>query len=268
MSDIHETFTDGAAPYWNRFAVGRAWIVEQPGALRFVMGPAPGASLSDAELNDHRLFDRGRWPWRPPLRLTVRACASHPADTLMGTAGFGFWNTPFSANGDALDSPQAVWFFHASPPSFLSATPHGVGSGWRAQVLNAGHVPAWLIALGNIIWRITPLRPWLYRAAQTQVGGGEILLPVQLDEWHRYRLDWLPGRVDFFVDEQKIFSTPSSPQGPLGFVAWLDNSMMSLREGQFSFGNVAVPEREWFVLSEVNIESLQAEAQRHAPARA
>ncbi|TMC58115.1 MAG: hypothetical protein E6J26_05460 [Chloroflexi bacterium] len=257
MKQVHDTFAEGALPYWNRFAVGRAWVQEAPGVVRFAMGPAPEGGLSDAELNDFRLFSRGKWPWHPPLRLTVRARASHDAEHLVGTAGFGFWNAPFALNGDAVDSPKAVWFFHASPPSYMSMSPAGPGCGWRAQVLNAPSVPAWSIALGNLVWAIAPLRPLLYRAAQTQVGGGECLVTAALSEWHVYRLEWLAARVDFWVDDQKILSTPMAPRGPLGFVAWIDNSMLRLREGEFAFANLAVAEREWLELSEVRIESLE-----------
>lgn len=267
MSTVHDTFSNGALPYWNRFAVGRAWVQEGAGVVRFVMGPAPAGALSDAELNDFRLFAPGHWPWRPPLRMSVRARASHPADLLIGTAGFGFWNAPFSLSGEAGGSPQAVWFFHASPPSYLSLSRDGAGSGWRAQVLNAPHVPAWTVTLGNWLWQLAaPLRPLFYRAAQTQVKGGEVAIETRLDEWHTYRLDWLSERVDFFVDEKMIFSSRSSPRGPLGFVAWIDNSMMSVRGGDFSFGNLEVPEREWLELSEVELESLQPDLQRYAAA--
>src|SRR5713101_2298137 len=147
MADIHDTLMNGPLPYWNRFAVGRAWVdaggvkysyperseMQSQDAnaspMRLAVGPAPADTLSDAELNDHRLYAHGRWPWRPPLRLTVRARASHPADRLMGTAGFGFWNAPFGADNTTFDAPQAVWFFHASPPSHLSMSSHGHGSG-------------------------------------------------------------------------------------------------------------------------------------------
>ena len=257
MNSVHDTFLDGALPYWNRFAVGRAWVQEEAGTARFAVGPAPGGSLSDAELNDFRLFARGRWPWRAPLRLTVRARASHDAEQLVGTAGFGFWNAPFTLDGDAVDSPQAGWFFHASPPSHMSMTAGGAGCGWRAQVLTATPVPGWMVTLGNVVWSLAPLRPLLYRAAQTQVGGGERLVDAPLSEWHTYRIDWQPTHITFWVDERQIHHVQARVRGPLGFVAWLDNSMLRLREGEFAFANLAVPEREWFELSEVRIEPLE-----------
>ena len=92
------------------------------------------------------------------------------------------------------------------------------------------------------------------------VGGGECLVTAALSEWHVYRLEWLAASVDFWVDEQKILSTAMAPRGPLGFVAWIDNSMLRLRKGEFAFANLAVAEREWLELSEVRIESLETPA--------
>ncbi|MBI3732779.1 MAG: family 16 glycosylhydrolase [Chloroflexi bacterium] len=260
MTVLSDRFEGGAAPYWNRFAVGRAWVVEQANSLNLVVGPAPAGSLSDAELNDHRLYERGHWVWRPPLRLTVRARASHGSGALKGTAGFGFWNSPFAGDGSAADSPQAVWFFYASPESHMTLSADGHGSGWRAQVLNAPSVPRWTVVIANQLWRISPLRSLLFRAAQAQVGGGEGIIASRFDEWHTYRLDWLRARVVFFVDGQPIFRAASSPRGPLGFVAWMDNSVLSLRAGGMASGNTAVMEHQWLELSEVTIEPLSSDA--------
>lgn len=254
---IRDRFESGVLPYWNRFAVGHAWLEEQPGAVRFTLGPAPGDTLSDVELNDHRLFPRGRWPWRPPLRLTVRARASHASGALVGTSGFGFWNAPFSESNSALESPQAVWFFHASPPSHLSMTADGAGNGWRAQCINAAQMPKWIIMLAGAAWYVLkPLRRLFYRAAQSQVGGGEALIGAPMDDWHIYELDWLRDRVKFAVDGQTVYSAASSPRGPLGFVAWMDNSMLSLRGDAFAFGNLVIPQRQWLELAEVTIEPI------------
>jgi len=258
---VHDHFASGVLPYWNRFAVGAAWLQEQPGIVRLLAGPAPADSLSDVELNDHRLFPRGRWPWRPPLRMTVRARASHNAETLIGTAGFGFWNAPFGASNDAVDAPQASGFFTLSPPSFISMTSGGFGTGWRAQVLNAPRAPRPIILAGALAWLVLkPLRPWFYRAAAKQVGGGEARVTQPLTEWHTYRIDWLSGLTEFWVDDELVFHTTSAPRGPLGFVAWIDNSMLNVSEATFKFGNLALPEQQWLELSGVSIEPIHATA--------
>ncbi|MBI5878665.1 MAG: hypothetical protein HZB53_13530 [Chloroflexi bacterium] len=259
--NIHDRFEGGALPHWNRFAVGHARVVEGSGPLSLVVGPAPSDALTDAELNDHRLYERGRWPWRPPLRMTVRARASHPAGELSGTAGFGFWNAPFAIDAGAVDSPQAIWFFHASPPSFMSMSPNGHGTGWRAQVLAVPRVPKLaLVAAGAAWYLLKPLRPLFYRAAQTQVGGGEAPVPMSLAEWHVYRIDWRREGVAFFVDDQRVFATRAAPRGPLGFCAWIDNSVLDVRGEHFASGYVAIEHRQLLELSEVRIEPLSAVA--------
>src|SRR5436853_7051057 len=79
--------------------------------------------------------------------MEVHARSSQPAATsisipesstiLRGTAGFGFWNYPFSVRGDVLMLPEATWFFYASPPSNMALVPHVPGWGWKAQVVHS-----------------------------------------------------------------------------------------------------------------------------------
>jgi hypothetical protein len=67
--------------------------------------------------------------------MTVRACFSHPAGTLRGTAGFGFWNDPFLMTGARLPAlPRAIWFFYASAPSEMKLDlDRRVGDGKRQR---------------------------------------------------------------------------------------------------------------------------------------
>lgn len=260
-SQIRDTFQGRADPHWNRFAVGVAAIEEGAGSIRLVAGPCGGDTLSDAELNDHRLSPRGHWHWKPPLRLTVRARASHPAEEMHGTAGFGFWNSPFGIDASAEDSPQAVWFFHAAPPSFMSMNPSGHGTGWRSQVLNVPRVPKVVLFAGGAAWALLkPLRPAFYRLAQTQVGGGEAPVPERFDVWHTYQIEWRGREADFRVDGRLLFSSDTAPAGPLGFCAWVDNSMLDVRGEHFGSGYVSLSVEQWLELSEVRIEPLSPEA--------
>lgn len=136
-------------------------------------------------------------------------------------------------------------------------TSDGHGTGWRAQALNARRVPRVVVLAAALVWlALKPLRPLFYRAAATQVGGGEALLLQPLTEWHTYRIDWLPGLAEFWVDDERVFRTNSAPRGPLGFVAWIDNSMFNVSEGTFTFGNLALPEQQWMEISGVNIEPI------------
>ncbi|MBO0792181.1 MAG: hypothetical protein J2P36_14715, partial [Ktedonobacteraceae bacterium] len=102
----------------------------------------PQGQYADAQIDDYGQMRRSDFPWRPPLRMEVRARASLPAAKpgkdrfLRGTAGFGFWNYPFSVRGDILMLPDAVWFFYASPPSNMALVPGVPGWGWKAQVVH------------------------------------------------------------------------------------------------------------------------------------
>ena len=73
---------------------------------------------------------RRDFPHFPGTELSLRARFSHPANTLKGTAGFGFWNAPFgdpTVRWPAL--PQATWFFFASEPNDLPFAESGPGQG-------------------------------------------------------------------------------------------------------------------------------------------
>jgi hypothetical protein len=265
VPSIRDDFADGANPHWNRFAVGHAWVQEEKGLIRFVVGPVPenGTSFtSDAELSDYRLYERGTWPWRPPLRMTVRARSSDPTGALIGTMGFGFWNFTFTTTDQVASSPQAVWFFYASPQSYMTLQGNpDLGHGWRAQVLNGPPEDELMMKIANWTWtKLHCLRPLMYALAKHEMGEGEALIQASMVDWHTYRFDWLKDRVDFYVDDEPIYTVPTSPQGPLGFVAWLDNTMMNMSEGRFSFSHLASPKSQSIEMSEVSIEHLDAES--------
>ncbi|MDZ4158214.1 MAG: hypothetical protein U1B80_00340, partial [Anaerolineaceae bacterium] len=78
-----------------------------------------------AQLDDYLNRSRAAFYWKPPFRLQLRARVS--TLDLPGTWGFGFWNDPFNISlglGGAARRlpalPNAAWFFHASPPNYLS----------------------------------------------------------------------------------------------------------------------------------------------------
>src|SRR5215831_8092466 len=117
------------------------WIRTRPGggaldvagsALHLALPGTRAGSYSDAQIDDYTGLPRSRYPWRPPLRLEVRARASHPVADLRGTAGFGFWNAPVTAAGGAPRLPESVWFFAASPPSNMALVPESPAWGWKA----------------------------------------------------------------------------------------------------------------------------------------
>jgi len=257
---IDDKFERGASPYWVRFAIGHAGIEHAPGVARFVIEGAEQGRLSDAEIDDHRTAPRGKLPWTPPLRMTVRARMSHQAGAMLGTAGFGFWNDPFDWAGNVQVPPNALWFFYASPQSDMAFVPDVRGNGWKAATLNGGRADGLTMALGNFIFGLPGMSKLVFRLAQTRIAAHEkVLDDVVLTDWHTYRIDWLSHEAIFFVDEVQVFRAPNPPKGPLGFVAWADNNCTTMGPGRdFSFTRMQIEQRQWMELSRVEIERLSA----------
>jgi hypothetical protein len=254
-----ENFTPGPLPHWVRLAVGSADIVCAEGSIRFVLAGAGDGSLSNAEIGDYRDRRRSDQPWRPPLRLVVRARFSHPASELGGTSGFGLWNNPFDlVTGGVLAPPNSLWFFCASPRSEMVASPGLPGNGFKAEMINGGTMPPWLVSLGSRLLHVPGLTPLLYRAAQTRVDAGAVRLDaVDVKAWHDYALVWHPSEAVFGVDGQEVMRVPSPPRVPLGFVAWMDNQVAVARPGgDLQFGLEEIAGRQWLELCRVEIEPL------------
>jgi hypothetical protein len=254
---VRDDFEKGIAPYWVRFAAGTGQIEWEPGVLRLGLAEAEStALLSDAQIDDYHERDRRALPWRPPVRMSVRARFSHPVDALHGTAGFGFWNNPFVASGAAV-APNAIWFFFASPPSDMALVRGVPGWGWKAAALNGGDVPPLAIAVGNLLLRIPGLERLLVRVASSTVRAAEQLLDLDATAWHDYTLAWERHLATWSVDGVEVLRTASPPAIPLGFVAWMDNQWAVMRpQGDVGFGLVGVPQRQWLELSGVEISGL------------
>jgi hypothetical protein len=88
--------------------------------------PAGGANQYRlAQLDNYAQLQRGRFPLRFPVGLSLSARAS--SSSILGTWGFGLWNDPFGLSlgfgGNPLrlpTLPNAIWFFGASNESYLS----------------------------------------------------------------------------------------------------------------------------------------------------
>ncbi|GCE20699.1 hypothetical protein [Dictyobacter kobayashii] len=230
----------------------------------------PAGDYADAQIDDYGKLARAQFPWRPPLRMEVRARASHPAATasteagdmtvLRGTAGFGFWNYPFSVRGDALMLPEAVWFFYAAPPSNMALVPGIPGWGWKAQVIHSMRPGALLATVptalatgwGRLSRNSAPAARWLQRLS----GAQEALVEAELTTWHTYTLEWRAGEARFWVDGIQILRAPHPPTRPLGFVAWLDNQYaVATPQGILRFGATPTAE-QWFAIDHINIQPL------------
>ncbi|WP_119071846.1 hypothetical protein [Aggregatilinea lenta] len=259
---VVETFDGDWSARWSPWTAGCGTVDPVDGALRCTMDGATAQQYSDAQITDYAGLARRDYPWRPPLRLTVRAWLSHPQDALRGTAGFGFWNQPFVPSIHALPRlPRAAWFFFGSAPNDMALAQGVPGWGWKAAVLDASR-PAFLALapfapLGFLLMRVPALYRRLWPVGQRALGVAEALLPVDLDTPHIYTLEWRRSGVRFAVDGQPVLDTPRSPRGPLGFIAWVDNQYAVVTpQGRFKFGCLTPPGAQWLALDRIEIEPL------------
>ena len=212
--------------------------------------PPTGRRYADAQIDDYGRPNTG-FRWRPGVEMGLRARFSHPAGTLKGTAGFGFWNAPFGDPTVRLSLlPQATWFFYGSAPTNLPLAPDRPGQGWFAATLDAGTARALSLAPLAlpvlILNQITALRRRIWPAVQRRLGTSYAQLDTDLTTWHDYQLLWRPDGCDFRIDNKTILQTNQSPHGPLGFVCWLDNQyMVATARGRFAAGVLPTTEEQW-----------------------
>ena len=266
---MRDDFESDLEKQWTITRLGGGAVASASSILRLSFERAEEGHYTDAQIDDYAHLRRTHYPWRPPLRLEVRARASHPPAhpkgtagrfALVGTAGFGFWNLPFSTKGEVLRLPDAVWFFYASPPSRMELVPGVPGWGWKAQVVHAQRpaaLAAGLPTLASIMWgHITgdqqPAGRWVQRLS----GTHESVLAADFTEWHDYSLEWTRDKARFLVDSAEVFQAPHPPAGPLGFVAWIDNQYaIATPRGQLHFGTLSSGP-EWLELDSITITPL------------
>ena len=272
---------------WTRTCPGSGRLEVAHSSLRCVLPGARQGHYSDAQIDDYSGARSQRFSWRPPLRMEVRARASHPAHStslspyisaeiatkrepgeeqvrrayLCGTAGFGFWNCPFTLSGAVIRLPDAIWFFAASPPSNMALVPGMPGWGWKAQVVHAHRwqaLAAGVPTLGSLAWaRLSGREEVAARWVQRVSGAQEAVLDaIDLREWHDYTLEWRREEARFWVDNALVLVVPEPPPGPLGFVAWIDNQYaIATPRGAFRFGTLDSGP-EWLAIDRLRITPL------------
>jgi hypothetical protein len=240
-----------------------ACIDELPDGVRLINANTSDSAYSNAQIDDYLFRLPHRYVWKPPVRLTVRAWASHSADELRGTAGFGFWMQP---NMESVFQyiprlPSAIWFFFASPPTNMAFAMGVPGYGWKAMTFDPKR---WLFAalaptapIAFPLARIPALYRSMWRIGQRAIGSSERLLGVDLREPHDYRLDWLVDSAHFYIDGELVHTAPYSPRGKLGFVAWKDNRYAIITpQGHFSRGALATAGEQWLAMERLRIDPL------------
>ncbi|HJZ49126.1 MAG TPA: hypothetical protein VKE41_18240 [Roseiflexaceae bacterium] len=254
---IEDTFHPRPLGRWRNTQVGGGRLMLRNEGLRLIVAGARRTNYSDAQIDDYAGLARRRFPHRPPLRLTVRARAS---ERLAGTAGFGFWNNPFSPLGGAPGLPAAVWFFFASPPSDMPLALGVPGHGWKAACIDATRPAAlaWAPLAPTVL--LANRVPAFYRRIWPRVQRGlrvaEASIPALDRHWCEYTIEWRADAARFLVDGAVVLETQRPPRGPLGFVAWVDNQwMVATPHGRFGWGLLDA-EAQWLDLACIRIETL------------
>lgn len=271
MAGYSYDFAGALAPRWNRRLRGTGSLERiegrngGPATLRFVNTDTTSRIYTNAQIDDYGRcahgLRRGRFPWRPPLSLTVRARFSHPRVELRGTAGFGFWNDPFLMTEWRLPTlPRAIWFFFGSPPSDIKLDVGTPGHGWKASTIDALRPISLLLAPialpGMLLMNIPPLYRALWPPIQRALNVQEASLDAPLTDWHTYVIEWGEERSSFFVDGEVVLEHAPSPRGSLGFVMWLDNQYMMVKPwGRFDWGLLEAPGRQWLEVDWLEIKT-------------
>lgn len=258
--EVYARFAGGLRSHWRQSTSGAGTVQIVGSGLRLENSGPSAREYTNAQIDDYQGLARAEFPWRPPLRLTVRARFSHGSGQLTGTAGFGFWNDPFRMSGlrpPAL--PQALWFFYAGRDADMRLAPDQPGWGWKASVIDARTrrflASAPFLALAAPLMGIPPVSAWLWRAGQRAARIADQLLPVAMRDWHIYTIDWQRERVRFLLDGCSLSEPSHAPAGPLGLVLWLDNQYLQIAPlGHFRWGTVAKEESQWLEIDWLAVE--------------
>lgn len=243
------------------WATGGGKVIQQVDHLCLSLPETPAGGYADAQISDYAGLTRNQFPWSPPLRMTLRAWVIGEASSLVGTAGFGFWNDPFVPGRRELPRlPRALWFFFGGPSSDMPLAEDVPGNGLKAATFAPGPLFWGLLPFalpGFAMMRIPALYKRLWPLGQRALGVAEAALPAHwLVEEHDYSILWLPDFVRFEVDGLVVLETDRSPQGPLGFIAWIDNQYAVVTpQGNFGWGTSAC-ESQALVLDWLEIETL------------
>lgn len=255
---LRETFFPRINGRWNRVQVGGGRLLLQRDGLRLLTVGAEQGRYADAQIDDYAKLSRRSFPWRPPLRLVVQARASGP---IVGTAGFGFWNNPFSPLGGFPALPTAIWFFYASQPSDIPLATGVPGNGWKCATLDATTPQAlrWapLAPPLFLLNRLPALARRVWPRVQKDLAIAEAPLPELGEAWHTYTIEWLTDGATFKRDDKILLETPFAPRGPLGFVAWVDNQWaIATPQGRLGWGLLDAAQAQWLDLQRVVIEPM------------
>lgn len=239
--------------HWNRLATGSAWVDESFG-LRLKLAKAPAGKLSVAQVDDYINRPRADYCWLPPLILRLKARVTHPSGSLLGTAGFGFWNNMAPLWGTRMEvNPNWIWYYYASPQSTISLT-NGPANGWKASAVYGGKGGERAMAAANAFMKI----PLLGRLVTgVRMPAREKALPDwDFTQWLDFEIHWLPESIHFRIDGEEVMAARVKVSVPLAFVAWIDNNFASVKpNGEFEVGNLAVEQEQSLLIQSLEIQN-------------
>jgi hypothetical protein len=246
-------------PDWRITQVGGGRVRAER-SFQLTIQPALGR-YHNAQIADYDYAPRIPFRWRPPLRLTVRARAALDPASGVGTAGFGFWNHPFSPDSRRIRLPRAIWFFYAAPPNDMRLARGVPGHGWKAAVIDAARPSALLLAPAAPalipLLNLPALYDRLYPFIQRRLAIAETLLdPALLASTHTYTIDWRRGGAAFAVDGRSVLQTDRAPLGACGLIAWIDTQFAVVHPGgRLAFGTRPLTAAQSLFIDSIQIES-------------
>jgi hypothetical protein len=246
---------------------GGASLYRIAGGWRMDMPAGSHNTYRLAQLDDFTGLPRKSLLHTSPCTLTLQVRLSNT--DLPGTWGFGFWNDPFGASlgfgGQAARLPalpQTTWFFHASPPNWLSlrdATGLGQAipaNGFFAGTFRSPNVPLLLLVPALPAFSLCAVRSisrLFRRLAGSIIHQAGVKVTIDVTDWHDYAIQWLPETCRFLVDEELVLETDQVPYSPLGLVIWIDNQYAAWTpEGSLASGRLKNP-AAWLELKDLTI---------------
>ena len=235
-----------------------AEVQEIENGWRLSIPAGDSSHYRDAQLDDYAGLPRSRFPHQA-IKLSLRARAS--SRDLPGTWGFGLWNDPFGLSiGFGVGRfrlpclPNAAWFFHASRQNHLSFSNDQPASGFLAQAFNAPRYHPGLIPAGLAL-------PFSSKASRNllskMVAENAVSVDVNVIDWHEYKIEWKPGRTEYWVDQVQVFESDVSPRPLLGLVIWIDNQFAAFPPtGKIRFGVLENPEPAWIEITHLRIDQM------------
>lgn len=237
--------------------IGAGTVLTSPEGYQLTVPPVDASTYHDAQIADYTLPARD-FAWGAPVMMHLRAWFN--TSDVRGTAGFGFWNHPFSPDMRGLPRPpQAAWFFYGSPPNDMPLAMGVPGSGWKAATISARRWPFWGLApfalSGVLMMRVPALYRALWPLGQNALAVREALLPPDImTQPTDYTLIWERDVVRFWVDDTLILESPFRLGGRMGFIAWVDNQYAVVTpQGRFGWGVVDVPVKQTLMITDITI---------------